>query len=117
MRLRHFVKALTAVEGIPGRVDDRSYAARHSPEWLRRSGRVVNNPKIYLSQLYKACSTKILVKIELKMRACEKTTENLQILAKKGRLKTLAGYPRSQLQQAARGFPSFFKTKVEVVST
>ena len=78
---------------------------------------MVNNPKIYLSQLYKACSTKILVKIELKMRACEKSTENLQILAKKGRLKTLAGYPRSQLQQAARGFPSFFKTKVEVVST
>ena len=65
------------------RVDDRSYAARHSPEWRRRSGRVVNNPKIYLSQLYKACSTNILVKIELKMRACEKTTENLQILAKK----------------------------------
>ena len=31
-----------------------------------RYGRVVNNPKIYLSQLYKACSTKILVKIELK---------------------------------------------------
>ena len=51
------------------------------------------------------------------MRACEKTTENLQILAKKGRRKTLAGYPRSQLPQAARGFPSFFKTKVEVVST
>ena len=49
------------------------------------------------------------------MRACEKTTENLQILAKKGRRKTLAGYPRSQLPQAARGFPSFFKTKIEEV--
>ena len=33
---------------------------------------LVNNPKIYLSQLYQACSIKSLAKKGLKMRACEK---------------------------------------------